>query len=191
MKHKMHMWIEDGSNKETCEALAAELHSQTQLCPHRVLVTIEDAPESAGSSALVLAKRFHDLYERLAPYYGYETRKETRVFNPNSKNGRLMIAVCATIQNAPEALFEPPPAPVPMTPEYAASQRGPMTKEYALAQCGRLFMCEGSECEVVSVGQEVVFDEDGDRFSFDFMAAYCTWTDGAPCAMPQRKDGEG
>lgn len=44
-----------------------------------------------------LAKLFHDTYERLAPSYGYETRKETREFDENSKNGQLMIATCKEI----------------------------------------------------------------------------------------------
>lgn len=35
---------------------------------------------------------FHDHYERLAPTLGYETRPETRVFDPSSANGRLMLA---------------------------------------------------------------------------------------------------
>ncbi len=42
-----------------------------------------------------LAENFHNAYERLAPEYGYETREETREFDPDSPNGRLMIAVCA------------------------------------------------------------------------------------------------
>ena len=46
---------------------------------------------------LALAKRFHDTYERLAPSFGYETRTETREFDPDSPNGRLMIAVCAEV----------------------------------------------------------------------------------------------
>lgn len=44
-----------------------------------------------------LAKKFHDAYERLAPKFKYETRQETKVFNPRSSNGRLMIAVCEEI----------------------------------------------------------------------------------------------
>lgn len=48
-------------------------------------------------SPLQLAGLFHDLYERLAPSYGYETRPETRDFRPASPNGQLMIAVCAEI----------------------------------------------------------------------------------------------
>ncbi len=47
--------------------------------------------------AMQLARAFHDTYERLAPAFGYETRLETKVFDPNSPNGQLMIAVCAQI----------------------------------------------------------------------------------------------
>lgn len=50
-----------------------------------------------AESPLDLARRFHEAYERLAPSFGYETRTETRVFNPNSTNGRLMVAVCAEL----------------------------------------------------------------------------------------------
>jgi hypothetical protein len=49
-----------------------------------------------------LARRFHDAYERLAPSFGYETRKDTRAFDPTTPNGRLMIAVCAELQSAKE-----------------------------------------------------------------------------------------
>ena len=45
-----------------------------------------------------LARRFHDIYERLAPAFGYETREETRRFDPTSKNGRLMSAVTDVIE---------------------------------------------------------------------------------------------
>jgi hypothetical protein len=44
-----------------------------------------------------LARTFHNIYERLAPDYGYETRKETRDFDPTTPNGRLMAAVCREI----------------------------------------------------------------------------------------------
>lgn len=46
-----------------------------------------------------LAVMFHNNYERLAPSYGYETRKETRKFDPDSPNGKLMIATCEAIMN--------------------------------------------------------------------------------------------
>lgn len=45
-------------------------------------------------SALELAIFFHTTYERLAPRFGYETRTETREFNPSTPNGKLMVAVC-------------------------------------------------------------------------------------------------
>ena len=44
-----------------------------------------------------LAKRFHETYEKLAPLFGYETRQETKEFDENSPNGKLMIAVCGKI----------------------------------------------------------------------------------------------
>lgn len=44
-----------------------------------------------------LARLFHERYEALAPLYGYATRPETRVFNENSVQGALMIAVCQDV----------------------------------------------------------------------------------------------
>ncbi len=44
-----------------------------------------------------LAREFHEAYERLAPRYGYCTREQTRHFDPRSRNGRLMIAVCGEL----------------------------------------------------------------------------------------------
>ena len=38
------------------------------------------------------ARELHDAYERLAPQFGYETRADTKVFDPESPNGRLMQA---------------------------------------------------------------------------------------------------
>jgi hypothetical protein len=61
-------------------------------------LTVGGTPYRAGTgSALALAKQFHDIYERLAPEYGYETRPETRRFDADSPNGRLMVAVCQEI----------------------------------------------------------------------------------------------
>jgi hypothetical protein len=51
----------------------------------------------AGETAETLARRFHDTYERLAPQYGYETREDTKAFDPATPNGRLMIAVCGEV----------------------------------------------------------------------------------------------
>jgi len=46
---------------------------------------------------LEFAKLFHDTYEHLATKYHYKTRVETRIFNSQSPNGKLMIAVCRDI----------------------------------------------------------------------------------------------
>ena len=47
-----------------------------------------------------LAESFHDTYENLAPQYGYETRGDTKRFNPESPNGKLMIEVIRVHTNA-------------------------------------------------------------------------------------------
>lgn len=54
--------------------------------------------EGPFSSDEALARFFHDTYERLAPSFGYETRPETRTFDPASKNGRLMLAVMREVR---------------------------------------------------------------------------------------------
>lgn len=46
-----------------------------------------------------LARLFHDTYERLAPQFGYETRDDTKQFDPESANGKLMIAVAGEVLN--------------------------------------------------------------------------------------------
>lgn len=53
--------------------------------------------ESVYPEAYRLARKFHELYEYYAPKFGYETRQETREFNPTSANGRLMARVCYEI----------------------------------------------------------------------------------------------
>jgi hypothetical protein len=58
----------------------------------------EFVEEEKGMNAIKLAIRFHELYEKYAPEYGYETRAESRVFDASSPNGRLMIRVCRDIQ---------------------------------------------------------------------------------------------
>jgi hypothetical protein len=48
-------------------------------------------------SAEELAVMFHDTYEKLAPEFGYKTRKNTREFNKYTTNGGLMIETCKII----------------------------------------------------------------------------------------------
>lgn len=54
----------------------------------------------ASEQAKALAEKFHNTYERLAPDFGYETREDTKQFDPESPNGRLMIAVCKEVIDA-------------------------------------------------------------------------------------------
>lgn len=63
--------------------------------------------EQARFEAEALARQFHDTYERLAPAHGYETRKDTKTFDPEAANGKLMIAVCQQILAAHQPQGEP------------------------------------------------------------------------------------
>lgn len=54
-------------------------------------------------NAIFLARFFHDTYEMLAPVFGYETRPDTKKFDPESKNGKLMIAVAGEVIAKPFA----------------------------------------------------------------------------------------
>lgn len=46
------------------------------------------------TDGLDIAIEFHQTYERMAVDRGFVTRDDTKVFEPDSPNGRLMIAVC-------------------------------------------------------------------------------------------------
>ena len=41
---------------------------------------------------LEITKKFHNTYEKLSKEYRYETREDTKVFDINSNNGKLMYA---------------------------------------------------------------------------------------------------
>ena len=55
----------------------------------------EGTPTSAPLAEMV-ARLFHDTYERLAPFYGYETRRESAVAweDVPEQNRLLMIETC-------------------------------------------------------------------------------------------------
>ena len=50
--------------------------------------------DSVLPNPIWMARFFHETYERLAPQFGYETRSDTKEFDYQSPNGRLMAAVC-------------------------------------------------------------------------------------------------
>jgi hypothetical protein len=51
-----------------------------------------------GLSDEDIAQFLHETYERLAHDFGYMTRFDTRVFDPASNNGRLMVEVCKRLR---------------------------------------------------------------------------------------------
>ena len=59
----------------------------------------DETTPGIARDGVALARRFHELYEELAPTAGYETRLETRVpWDELPRENRfLMIAVCTVI----------------------------------------------------------------------------------------------
>jgi len=52
----------------------------------------------------MLARYFHLTYEKLAPQFGYETRADTKAFDPKTPNGKLMCAVAKAALDGPLAI---------------------------------------------------------------------------------------
>jgi hypothetical protein len=73
------------------------VHRGPESLPCYCTATIDHQIGKEASDGEALARRFHETYERLAPSFGYETRTETRQFDPTTPNGRLMIAVCSEL----------------------------------------------------------------------------------------------
>lgn len=75
---------------------------------------IDGMPAAPAPSPEELAREFHETYERLAPEFGHETRKESA--KPWSevpeKNKRLMIAVCAALLRSRMERAERPHKPM-------------------------------------------------------------------------------
>ena len=67
---------------------------------------IKSFKEERMYSPLELAELFHNTYEKLAPAFSYNTRKDTKVFDKESANGKLMIAVCKVILQSLSPLKE-------------------------------------------------------------------------------------
>jgi hypothetical protein len=62
-------------------------------------VEVRPAPPAAGLTPEQFARQFHETYERLAPSFGYETRRESAKpwDEVPDQNRRLMTAVCAEV----------------------------------------------------------------------------------------------
>jgi hypothetical protein len=81
------------TNDEGYDDVAPELMMEDVIGNPSGGWVFELVQESDLPNAIWLAKFCHDAYERLAPQYGYETRQDTRTFDHESPNGRLMAAV--------------------------------------------------------------------------------------------------
>jgi hypothetical protein len=79
---------------------------------------MEDELAAAKGEGLITARAFHEAYERLAPQFGYETRAETREFDPESPNGKLMIAVCRELAAAKQGEAVPAAWCIPETEQF-------------------------------------------------------------------------
>ncbi len=73
-------------------------------------------PKFDPALAEVIATAFHEHYERLAPQFGYETRPDTRAFDPTTPNGQLMVATVAALFD--EGVIALPAGPVRMTQRF-------------------------------------------------------------------------
>ena len=82
------------------------VHRGPESLPCYCAATADHLIGEEASKGEVLARRFHETYERLAPSFGYETRTETRQFDPTTPNGRLMIAVCSELYASPQPAAE-------------------------------------------------------------------------------------
>lgn len=86
----------NGLIRNTWLTCAREIEHALELPAGTPSALTSPSPASAGDGES-LARQFHEAYERLAPQFGYETRAETRQFDPTSPNGKLMIAVCSAL----------------------------------------------------------------------------------------------
>ena len=80
-----------GAERETCEDW------EKLRAGYEEVQMVESSIENAYPEAYRLARKFHELYEQQAPFFGYITNPNSREFYPNSNNARLMAYVCYKI----------------------------------------------------------------------------------------------
>ena len=91
-----------------------------------------------------LAKLFHDTYERLAPEFGYATREDTKVFDQNSANGKLMVAVCEVILQS-------------LSPKKGKEEKEEVrTYTYRELECFGIYLMSGDYIHTITNNQELV-----------------------------------
>lgn len=85
----------DGDLDAFCYEMAEALFKHKQALFKAQTSTMPDEPGK-------LAEKFHDIYEKLAPSFGYNTKKASAVewCNVPVQNKKLMIATCAELLKA-------------------------------------------------------------------------------------------
>ncbi len=68
----------------------------------RIVLHDYTGQSDAELNAEEMAIFFHNKYEELALSFGYETRIDTKSFDKNTPNGKLMVAVCQQFLNREE-----------------------------------------------------------------------------------------
>lgn len=99
--------------RDELRAAAASLSADVSALGGELEALKAAQPQGAISDE-EMARKFHETYERLAPQFNYETRHDTRSFDPTTPNGRLMIAVCRALLS--EAGTQPERVSVPREP---------------------------------------------------------------------------
>jgi hypothetical protein len=95
------------ADKRKAEAIAAEQAGEIE----RLRSEMSARPKQwwLPWAPVEAARRMHLAYEHFASDFGYETRADTKVWNPDSANGQLMTAVIRNVfieQAADAALKE-------------------------------------------------------------------------------------
>lgn len=103
-------WVLFSMRKDEAVSLNNKLRKAIRLFPLPGVAPAGPEPDDAHlDDPEWLARLFHETYERLAPSFGYKTRKESAVpwHEVPPKNRKLMIAVAAEIQKRLEGRDQP------------------------------------------------------------------------------------
>src|SRR3990167_11365213 len=79
--------------KECAFCLSQPINFEALRVGYEEVQMVKSSIENAYPEAYRLARKFHELYEQQAPFFGYITNPNTRDFYPNSNNARLMAYV--------------------------------------------------------------------------------------------------
>lgn len=104
------LWVHDTRmciTYEHMEVVIDKYKQMTKQSPDSQVSTISQEDKNLSLSTWLskgekLATFFHKTYERLAPIHNYNTRDDTKDFDLESNNWKLMVAVCEEVLNRQE-----------------------------------------------------------------------------------------